>query len=58
MKSVQQLVIKGKQVPKHLVGLRSFSLDKDAGLVFNSSVAEIHPSGEYSAVSTSLHINF
>lgn len=34
MKSVEQPVIKVKQVPKRLAGLRSFNLDQDAGLIF------------------------
>lgn len=36
MKSVEQPVIKVKQVPKHLAGLRSFNLDQDIGLIFTA----------------------
>lgn len=55
---MQQLVIKVKQVPKHLAGLRSFNLDQDAGLVFYSSAAEIHPSDEYGAACAALPITY
>lgn len=58
MKPVQQLVIKVKRVPKHLAGLRSFNLDQDAGLVFYSSAAEIHPSDEYGAACAALPITY
>ena len=38
MQSVEQPVIKAKQVPQCLAGLRSFKLDKDAGLFFTAKL--------------------
>lgn len=40
MKSVEQPVIKVKQVPKRLAGLKSFNLDQEAGLIFTAQLTK------------------